>query len=126
MRIVIVTVLILVIFLVGAVMLNRYIDTSCESLLEDVKQLHTFVEGNSWDDAKDQLTDLKAEWEKVKKRWQLFLEHYEMDTIDITISKLSQYVDIEERVMSLGEVAEFELLIDHIKDKKHLKLENIL
>ncbi len=126
MRMVIATVLILVVFLVGTIVLNKYIDSSCESLLEDVKELHSLVENNDWDDAKSQLSNLKEEWDKVKERWQLFLEHYEMDTIDITIARLSQYVDIEERVMSLGEVAEFELLIDHIKDKKDLKLANIL
>lgn len=126
MRIVISTLVILLVFLVGGISLNRYIDSSCKRLLNNVEELHGLVEGNKWEEAKDQLTDLKKEWEGVKKKWQLFLEHYEMDTIDITIAKLGQYVDIEERALSLGEVVEFQLLISHIKDKEHIKLENIL
>lgn len=126
MRVVIVTILILVIFIVGAFMLNKYIGTSCEKLLSSVEELHTLVENNKWSEAKEELTSLRKEWDNTKKRWQLFLEHYEMDTIDITIAKLGQYVDIEERALSLGEVAEFQLLISHIKDKEQIKLENIL
>lgn len=125
MRILIITLLILVIFVVGAFMLNQYINRSCEKLLEDIDLLNEYVENNKWDDAKEQLATLKDQWEITKKRWQLFLEHYEMDSIDIAMARLDQYVKIEERPLSLGEIGEFRLLISHIKDKEKLKLGNI-
>lgn len=126
MRVVVFTLIILAVFVISTFILNQYIDHSCDRLLENINGLHSSIEKNSWHNAKKQLVDLKEEWESVKKRWQLFLEHYEMDAIDITIARLDQYVDIEERALSLGEVAEFRLLISHIKDKERLKLENIL
>lgn len=126
MRIVIVTIIILVIFVVGAVILNRYVNTSCDGLLDNVKELHTSVENDRWSDSKKQLKGLKEEWENTKKRWQLFLEHYEMDDIDIILSRLEQYLEIKEKALSLGETAELGLLINNVKDKEGLKLVNIL
>lgn len=126
MRIVIVTIIILVIFVVGAVMLNRYVNTSCDGLLDNVKELHASVENDRWSDSKKQLKGLKEEWENTKKRWQLFLEHYEMDDIDIILSRLEQYLEIKEKALSLGETAELGLLINNVKDKEGLKLVNIL
>ncbi|QUH18913.1 DUF4363 family protein [Alkaliphilus sp. B6464] len=126
MRTVVVTLLILVIFIVGTFMINQYINRSCEKLLEDIKILNKSINENEWSQAKDRLEGLKAQWKDTKKIWQLFLEHYEMDAIDIAIARLSQYVEIEERTSALGELGEFRLLISHIKDKGSLKLVNVL
>ncbi|MBU5676779.1 DUF4363 family protein [Alkaliphilus sp. MSJ-5] len=126
MRIVVVTLLILVIFIVGTFLINQYINRSCEKLLEDIKILNKSINENEWNKAKDHLENLKVQWKDTKKTWQLFLEHYEMDVIDIAIARLNQYVEIEERALALGELAEFRLLISHIKDKEGLKLQNVL
>lgn len=126
MRIVIATMLILVVFGAGTFMLNRYIDTGCEKLLDSVKELHTSVEDSRWDDVKKQVSSLNKEWESTKNKWQLFLEHYEMDAIDIVLSRLEQYAEIENKAFAIGETAELRLLISHIQDKEGLKLINIL
>lgn len=126
MRTVIATILILVVFVVGTLILNRYINTSCEKLLNDVKELHTSVEDSRWTDVKKQVAGLNKEWEDTKKRWQLFLEHYEIDAIDIVLSRLEQYAEIENKALAIGETAELRFLISHIKDKEDLKLINIL
>lgn len=126
MRILVVTLIILAIFVVGTFMLNQYINSSCEKLLEDIELLNKYVESNEWNEAKTQLVNLKEQWESTKRKWQLFLEHYEMDSIDVAVARLDQYVKIEERSLALGEIAEFRLLISHIKSKESLKLGNIL
>ena len=126
MRTVIVTIIILAIFILGAFVLHRYIDTSCEGLLENVKELHVSVEDDRWPDSKKQLSGLNKKWENTKKRWQLFLEHYEMDDIDIVLSRIEQYLEVEDKASALSETAELRILINHIKDKEGFMLENIL
>ncbi len=126
MRTVIITIIILIIFIVSAFVLHRYIDTSCDGLLDNVKELHVSVEKDRWSDSKKQLSDLNEEWENTKKRWQLFLEHYEMDDIDIVLSRLEQYLEIKDKPSALSETAELRVLINHIKDKEGFMLENIL
>ena len=126
MRSLITTLLILVIFVVGSFATNKYIVNSCEKLLEDIELLSKLVKDNEWDNSKGQLKKLKEQWKDTKDVWQLFLEHYEMDAIDISIARLDEYVEIEEQSLALGEMAAFRLLISHIKDKESLKLENIL
>lgn len=126
MRTVIITIIILIIFVVSAFVLHRYIDTSCDGLLDNVKELHVSVEKDRWSDSKKQLSDLNEEWENTKKRWQLFLEHYEMDDIDIVLSRLEQYLEIKDKPSALSETAELRVLINHIKYKEGFMLENIL
>ncbi|HZJ76227.1 MAG TPA: DUF4363 family protein [Oscillospiraceae bacterium] len=126
MRTVIITIIILIIFVVSAFVLHRYIDTSCDGLLDNVKELHVSVEKDRWSDSKKQLSSLNEEWENTKKRWQLFLEHYEMDDIDIVLSRLEQYLEIKDKPSALSETAELRVLINHIKYKEGFMLENIL
>jgi len=126
MRVVVATLLILIIFVTGTFMINQNINQSCERLLEDIKVLDESVKNSEWNNAKDQLTNLKREWENTRKTWELFLEHNEMDSIDVVVARLDQYVEIEERSLALGEIAEFRLLISHIKDKESFKLGNVL
>ncbi len=125
MRVVVVTIVILIIFIAGTFMLDNYINNSCDDLLEDIKALNKLIEEKEWNKAKDELFKVRKEWESTKKSWQLFLEHYEMDSMDIAIVRLDQYVKIEDRSLALGEIAELELLISHIKGKESLKLQNI-
>lgn len=126
MRVVVITILILVIFFVGTFMLNQYINNSCEMLLENVKILDKSIKEESWNQSREEIQNLKKQWETTKKGWQLFLEHYEMDAIDIALSRFEQYVEIESKALALGEMAELRLLISHIKGKKNFMLENIL
>lgn len=126
MRVVVATLIILIIFITGTFVLNNYIDESCNELLKDVEVLISLIEENKWTEAKVDLLELQDKWTEIKKRWQLFLGHYEMDSIDIAISRLEQYVKIEDKSSSLGELAEFNFLVSHIKDKEKLKLQNIL
>lgn len=126
MRVVVTTILILVLFFVSTFMLNEYINKSCENLLANAKVLDKSIKGESWNQGTEEVKNLKEQWETTKKGWQLFLEHYEMDAIDIALSRLEEYIKIENKPLALGEMAELKLLISHVKDKESFKLVNIL
>lgn len=125
MKVVVATMIILIVFLLGSFMLNQYISRSCELLLEKIEGVYKSVNNEDWVEAQKQFVDLENQWGIIEKKWQLFLEHYEMDAIDVTMARLKQYIKIEERVVSLGELAELKLLIGHIEDKEAFKLENV-
>ena len=126
MRVVTATLIILVVFIVSGFMLDNYINNTADDLLKDIKTVNKLIEDNDWNNAKKELSNLKEKWLKTEKKWQLFLEHYEMDSIDVAMVKLVQYVEIESRTAALGAVAELRLLVSHIKEKESFKLENVL
>ncbi len=126
MRVVVATVLILVIFLVGAFMINKYVNNACGRLLEDVGELEESIKGEDWAQGREQIQNLKKQWDTTKKGWLLFLEHYETDPIDISLTRLEQYVETENKPLASGEMAELRLLIDSVRSKENFKLENIL
>ena len=126
MRSSIVTLVILIAFVLVAFIANSYTINSTESLLNDVELLNKFIMKEEWNEAKEQIGTLKSRWKEIRKIWELYIEHYEMDAIDVTIARLNQYVEIQDRDSALGEMAEFRLLVDHIKEKESFKLGNIL
>ncbi|MFW5649581.1 MAG: DUF4363 family protein [Candidatus Alkaliphilus sp. MAG34] len=126
MRVVVATVLILVIFLVGAFMINKYVNNACGRLLEDVGELEESIKGEDWAQGREQIQNLKKQWDTTKKGWLLFLEHYETDPIDISLTRLEQYVETENKPLASGEMAELRLLIDSVRSNENFKLENIL
>jgi hypothetical protein len=126
MRVVIITILILVIFFVGAFMVNRYVNSTCGELLKDAGALDRSIKEENWIQGREQVNGLKKQWEDTKKGWLLFLEHYETDPIDIVLTRLEQYIEVENKALALGEMAELKLLIDSVRSKENFKLENIL
>lgn len=126
MRVVIITVLILIIFFVGAFIVNRHVNNTCGKLLENVGALDRSIKGEDWAQGREQVHSLKKQWEDTKKSWLLFLEHYETDPIDIVLTRLEQYLEIENKALASGEMAELRLLIDSVRSKENFKLENIL
>jgi len=126
MRSSIVTLLILIVFILVAFIANNYTVNSTDNLLSDVALLDEFIMKEEWNEAKEQIDSLKTKWKDIRKIWELYIEHYEMDAIDVTIARLNQYVEIQDRNSALGEMAEFRLLVGHIKEKESFKLGNIL
>lgn len=126
MRVVIVTVIILIIFFVGAFIVNRCVNNTCVKLLEDARALDRSIKKEDWARGKKQVHSFQKQWEGTKKCWLLFMEHYETDPIDIVLTRLEQYIEVEDKALALGEMAELKLLIDSVRSKENFKLENIL
>ncbi|MCC5911005.1 MAG: DUF4363 family protein [Clostridiaceae bacterium] len=126
MKVVVVTVLILVVFFVGGIFINNYIDSSAEELASIINKLDDAIEKEDWEAAEEYMKEFTNLWDSTKNKWQTFLEHYEIDIIDIALAKVVRYVDIKESTLALGQTSELQLLIKHIADKKDFKLHNIL
>ncbi|AKL96964.1 hypothetical protein CACET_c35330 [Clostridium aceticum] len=126
MKVVVATVLILVVFFTSSLVLNQYIERSAKELTDMIQKLEAAVQEESWEEGQMHMEKVVEQWHETRSMWQTFLEHYEIDVIDIVLAKVEKYVTIEERALALGGIAELELLIEHVIGKGEFKLTNIL
>lgn len=126
MKVVAITIIILIAFFFGTVWINQYITNSADHVTNMIDKLDEAITNEDWEAAQVHIKEVSESWDETKSVWQTFLEHYEIDTIDIVLARLKKYVSIEERALSLGAVAELKLLIEHIVDREAFKLTNIL
>ncbi len=126
MRMVVITILILAVFFASSLYAGYYVKTSAQEIDNKIKQLEANVEKEDWQKAKDNIDKLMEKWEGTKKSWLTFLEHSEIDNIDIVLARLEKFVEIEENTEASGEIAELKFLIKHIVEKEAFRMVNIL
>ncbi|MGE5458328.1 MAG: DUF4363 family protein, partial [Methanococcaceae archaeon] len=65
-------------------------------------------------------------WNHMKDKWALLLDHQEIDNINISLSKMKEYIKGKNKNDSLAEVSTLKLLFIHIPEKEAISLKNIL
>lgn len=109
----------------GSIWGNYYINTSTEKLVQVVVKAKERMDNQDWNQANLQLQELKKDWENIKDVWSVLVTHQEIDTIDIAIMRLTEYVQAKNPVLSEGELATLQLLFEHIADTEAFNLKNI-
>ena len=126
MKVVVITILILVLFFASSLYMSHYITKSSESIINIIEKLEDTIEKQDWEEAQTYMKQTKDDWNRIKSVWLTFLEHYEIDNIDIVLARLQKFVSIEKYSEALGEIAELKLLVKHIVGKEAFNLSNIL
>ena len=87
--------------------------------------IKTDIENENWDRALSGLMKFKSFWNDVKSLWTILINHTEIDSIDMALARIEQYILTREKGLALGEMSLLELMIKHIPEKERLTLENI-
>jgi len=118
---------VLVSFIIGAsVYTTRLLDVTAESIEKRIHKLEDYTKTEDWHKANSEFEKIKKEWSKTQKTWTLLLDHFEIDNIDSTLARLKNYIEAQDKVMTLGETATFFQFIKHIPQKEAFNLKNIL
>lgn len=104
---------------------NRYINASTQKLVQGIEQVDKHLDKLDWVQADSQMQVLKADWDETKEVWSMLVHHQEIDTIDISIMRLREYVQANNSVLSTGELSALRLLFEHISDTEAFNLKNI-
>jgi len=105
---------------------NHYLAASSQKLESHMMQLEYKTRSEDWKDAGENLAVAKKEWEKTKKVWSMLIDHFEIDNIDATLSRVSMYIESKDKSSALAEVSVLRQYVRHIPRKESFILENIL
>ncbi|HVJ47847.1 DUF4363 family protein [Desulfitobacterium sp.] len=125
MRSYVITVVIVTLLAGGSFWSNHYISSSTEELVKAIDQVEEQIYNQDWDKAKSQLQQLKQDWDVTKNVWSVLVTHQEIDTIDIGLKRLGEYVQFKSPILAEGELSALRLLFDHISDTEAFNLKNV-
>jgi len=115
--------LLLVLFGIGTFLA---INTSSTQLASRFSAIEASIQQQKWDKAKEDLNAAQQNWGRTKSWWSVFIDHQEIDNIDISLKRLEKYVETQGTTLSMGEVSTLEMLVEHIADTEAPTLTNIL
>jgi hypothetical protein len=120
-------VIIMLIVVVGSgVWVNHALESSTDDLVLQIDRTAIPIKGKDWQSAVDQTEKLEEEWKKEAKWWPVFLEHQEMDNIEFAMAKFKEYVATNDYSLSLGQLSEMRLMIEHLPKKEEINIKNVL
>lgn len=118
---------IIMIALVGSgLVLNHALQDSTRALTRQIDRVDCNVRAYQWQEAQKEIEELKKTWEQQGKWWPIFLDHQEIDNIDFSLARVKEYVAGRDYSLSLGQLSELKLIVDHIPKKEAITLKNIL
>lgn len=126
MKVVIVIVVLVVLIVSVGIYTQNYITSSSTQLVSSLYILDRDIRNKQWAQAKVEQTKLEEEWEKIKPKWAIVLNHHEIDNIDIAFSQFKAYIESTQDGDALSKVSELILLFKHIPDKERVAIKNIL
>ncbi|WP_206811333.1 DUF4363 family protein [Paradesulfitobacterium ferrireducens] len=123
-----VAIILIISFLLGgfAITSYKYIKDSSHEMVTEIEKIEASLTTSNWNKAQQELGITQAKWEKTKYWWSILLHHQEIDNIDLSLERLSKYIETKGSTLSLAELAVLKKLFDHISDTEALTLRNIL
>lgn len=88
-------------------------------------QIETYINDRNWDEAYKTANDFSEKWERHSNIIKLFVNHQELDNIEIELSKLTQFVKEKTPDESLANVHTLDFLLNHIINLEKINIQNI-
>lgn len=126
MKILIATVIIFTVLLGFSVFAYYYIDHTSGTLAAQVESIEKPAAAKEWSQADLSFSRLNSSWNQISSKWTVLIDHQELDTINITMARIKEFMKTKDLPGSLSELAELKLLFKHIPEKEALNLRNIL
>lgn len=115
----------LLVFIALALCLNYYIDSSASKLLVNIDDLKSQIDKGDWTRAKATIKDLDKSWGTTRRRWNMFIDHNEVDRIDDSMTRVGKWIELKEKKDCLVELAALSQALAHIPENEKLLIANI-
>jgi hypothetical protein len=104
---------------------NHKLRTTSKNIESRVSKIEEDMKNGNWDLINDQLDDLEKDWDKIGKSWAVLIDHFEIDNIDNSFTRMSKYIEAREFAPALAEAGALKQFVKHIPEKDELKIKNI-
>ena len=125
MRLVAIMTISLFIFLGAAVYSETLIAKAATDLSKEIVQLEESIKRDDWQKASTMALDIEKRWKDIEAKWDLVVDHREIDEVDLAIVRSIKYLEAEEPGSSLAEISALKHLLLHISQKESFGLKSI-
>jgi hypothetical protein len=95
-------------------------------MVTQIDKVATEIKDDRWVEAEGHTEELEKAWGQQVGWWPIILDHQEIDNIEFSLAKIKEYVANQDKPLSLGQLSELKLMVEHIPRKEAVNLENIL
>lgn len=125
MKNVVISLIISIIMIIGIAFSLNYLNSVSQDLGELNDEIEQNIADNNWDKAYKLSIEYTEKWKNHSKIIKLFLDHQEMDKIEIELWKLPQYIKEMTKDESLASIHVLKFLVEHISELEKVKIQNI-
>lgn len=109
----------------GGVYSQRYLERSASQLAVELKEVKKAVEQEEWKDGREAYAEFSKNWGDAHKNWAMFTDHFELDNIEMRLTRGRSFIEVENVTNAIAEFDEAIMLLEHIPERERLTLYNI-
>jgi len=125
MRNVAIALLISVIMIIAMSFSIKYLNNASQNLGKLNDEIEQNIIDENWDKAYETSIEFTNKWEDYSKKIKLFINHQEIDNIEMELRKLPQYTKEKTKDESLASVHVLKFFLNHIAEIEKIKIQNI-
>lgn len=125
MKNVVITFITSVIMIVVISLSIKHLNNASKDLLSLNEEIQENITDDNWDKAYKSTMELTEKWNNYSKKVKIFINHQEIDSIEMELQKLPQYIKEQTKDESLASTYLLSFLLDHVAELEKIKLENI-
>ena len=118
-----------VVFKLSICFLDIFLGKTTDKLIyeteEKLDSLKSALAEKNYDECKKKSEELNDKWEYCEDKFSYFIEHDELEKVSSKVAIISENSKNNEYKLALEDSIETKYLLEHIKDKLKLKLNNV-
>lgn len=125
MKNVIISIGVFIVMVIAIFFSIRYLNKVSSNIQILNDKLEEYITNEDWDKAYETSMDFTHKWEKHAKVIKAFVNHQEIDNVEMELWKLPQYVKEKSKDEALASVHLLKFLLNHISNLEKINIQNI-
>lgn len=121
----VICIIIIVTITVGNILIKNYTNSAGKDMISKLEELKSSIEKNNSEEIEKKLSEVNQVWEEKQDKLAYFIEHNELEKVDVNLVSLKSYVEINDLEEAKREVDESCFSVQHIEEKYAFNLKNI-
>lgn len=121
----VICIIIIVTITVGNILIKNYTNSAGKDMISKLEKLKISIGKNNSEEIEKKLSEVNQIWEEKQAKLAYFIEHNELEKVDVNLVSLKSYVEINDLEEAKREVDESCFSVQHIEEKYAFNLKNI-
>ena len=109
----------------GAVFSYYTINSTTETMIQNLEQLKQEVEEENWDKARQTQQQLLSDWDRADRIYSYLVDHEQLHDLDIKLHRLTGQLEFEDPKHIIPDLNVSLDLVNNIRKEEKPRLENI-
>ena len=116
----VICIIIIVTITVGNILIKNYTNSAGKDMISKLEELKISIGKNNSEEIEKKLSEVNQIWEEKQAKLAYFIEHNEIEKVDVNLVSLKSYVEINDLEEAKREVDESCFSVQHIEEKLSL------